>query len=221
MVLLNIDLGELADEPEALYAAAHIANIACGGHAGDADSMRRAVQSCQRHRVSISAHPSYDDRPGFGRTRLEVAPDVLRRQVASQCRALAEIATSEGETVHFVKPHGALYHACDADREVAEAVLDGVRDALGRIAIIGPPGLVWCADARGWVGWREMFADRGIGKDGRVVPRGETGAVLGVEAATAQTRRLLEAGGFDTVCVHGDGPDAVAIARNVRAILEE
>jgi UPF0271 protein len=220
MVPLNIDLGELSDEPDALYSAAHIANIACGGHAGDADSMRKAVQSCKRHGVAVGAHPSFEDRAGFGRAHQSVAPAVLRRQVAAQCRVLADIAASEGASVHFAKPHGALYHAC-ADPEIGAAVLDGIRDSLGRVAVIGPPGLIGCADQRGWVGWREGFADRGLGADGRLLPRGQPGAVLNVEEATVQTRRLLETGGFDTLCVHGDGPYAVQIARIVRAILDE
>ncbi|MFP2910105.1 LamB/YcsF family protein, partial [Pyxidicoccus sp. 3LFB2] len=104
--LLNIDLGELPGEDEQLYTLAHVANIACGGHAGDDASMRRALESCARHGTRAGAHPSYEDREDFGRKALDVTPEVLRGQVAGQCARLARLAAAQGVPVRYAKPHG-------------------------------------------------------------------------------------------------------------------
>ncbi|MFZ5480257.1 MAG: LamB/YcsF family protein [Myxococcota bacterium] len=209
---LGIDLGELPDEPEALYESAQIAWIACGGHAGDAETMRSAVARCRKHGVLVGAHPSYPDRAGFGRTATAMAPDALRETARAQCAALRAIA---GEVI-ACKPHGALYHAAARDPEVARALVGGVAEALGPVPIVGPPGGACAAIAPAY--WTEGFADRGYRGDA-LVPRGEPGALLGVEAAIAQAKAL--AGRFDVLCVHGDSPDAVAIAREVRRVLRE
>src|SRR3712207_5829835 len=108
--VLNIDLGELPDEDERLYEYAQVANIACGGHAGDEHSMRRALESCARHGTRAGAHPSFEDRENFGRKELQVAPEVLRAQVAAQCARLTALANEVGVPVRYAKPHGALYH---------------------------------------------------------------------------------------------------------------
>jgi UPF0271 protein len=209
---LNLDLGELPDEPEELFALADLVNVACGGHAGDAASMRFAARRARGR--GLGAHPSYPDRAGFGRTRLALPLDALRRSLADQCGALAEAAAAEGAAVGHVKPHGALYHACE-DPEVAAAVLDASREW----AVIGPPALLAAARARGREAWTEGFADRGVGPDGRLIPRGSPGALLHDPAAAAARARALR-GTVDTICVHGDSPGALAIARAVRAALD-
>jgi UPF0271 protein len=223
-VLLDIDLGELPDEPEALYACAHLANVACGGHAGDEASMRRAVALCIAHGTRVGAHPSYPDRAGFGRQPMEMAAGDLRASVAEQCARLREVAREAGVTLAYVKAHGALYHAARADADVAGAVLGGAIDALGSgITIVGPPaGELLSAATRAGVRYaREGFADRATRPDGTLVPRGEPGALVTDPAAAA--RRALDlaaAGGFDAVCCHGDTPGAVSIARAVRDALD-
>jgi UPF0271 protein len=223
-MLVNIDLGELLGEPDELYASAHVANIACGGHAGDADSMRRAVALCQAHGTRVGAHPSFPDREGFGRRPLPIAASEMRRVVAGQCRQLASVAREAGVRVEFVKAHGALYHAASANADLAEAVLAGALEALGPdVTIIGPPaGALASAAARAHVAYaREGFADRGTRPDGTLVPRGQPGAlVLDPDAAAERAAELLRSAQFDTVCVHGDTPGAAAIARAVRAALE-
>ena len=222
-VWLNVDLGELPDEPEELYACANVANVACGGHAGDEASMKRAIALCAVHGAALGAHPSYPDRDGFGRTRLAIAPDDLRRTLAEQCGALAAIARAAGVTVAFVKPHGALYHAARDEDATAEALVAGAREALGDVTIVGPPrGALAEAAARAKLTFaREGFADRATRSDGSLVPRGEPGAlVLDPAAAAARARALAAAGGIDTICVHGDTPGAVAVARAVRASLD-
>ena len=215
---LNIDVGELPDEPAALVAVAHRVNVACGGHAGDDATMAAVVARARAAGVLVGAHPSYEDRTNFGRRALVVPLPDLARQVEAQC---ARLRATAGEVAH-VKPHGALYHAAAADPGVADAVLDGALRALGPVAVVGPPtgGLRDAAARRGLPYLREGFADRRRRPDGRLVPRGEPGALLTDPAACAAQAALLAAeGAFDTLCVHGDGPDALAVARAVRAVL--
>jgi UPF0271 protein len=213
-VTLNIDLGELPDEPEELYRIATVANVACGGHAGDEASMTRAVALARAGGCRIAAHPSYPDRAGFGRKTMAIAPDALGRSVESQCRALAELA---GE-ITIVKPHGALYHDLSNNPELATAFLDGVERALGSVTIVGPPRSPLAARTQVIA---EGFADRGYDGDA-LLPRGTPGALIEDPAAAArQALALVARGEVQTVCVHGDTPNAVAIARAVRDALVE
>ncbi len=222
--LLNIDLGELPDEPEELYRLAHLANIACGGHAGDDASMRLALQRCATHAVQAGAHPSYPDRAGFGRVAMTLSPAELEQTVREQCAALRKAADAVGVPLHHVKPHGALYHAADGDPALARALIAGAVDALDvDIAVVGPPGGCLAAEAERQEVWflREGFADRGLLPDGSLVPRGEPGALVTDPAAAAeQALRLAASRRFDTLCVHGDGPTALAVAAAVRAALD-
>ena len=226
-VLLNLDLGELPDEPEALYALADLAHLACGGHAGDEASMAEALARCRRHGTRAGAHPSYPDREGFGRRTLALAPPALAASVTEQCARLARLARAAEVRLWSVKPHGALYHAADGDPGLAEAVLDGALRALGPgFELVGPAGgaLAAAAARRGVAFAREGFADRAMRRDGGrwcLVPRGEPGALLAdPAAAAAQARAFAESGEFDTLCVHGDTPGALAVARAVRAALD-
>jgi len=223
-VFLNVDLGELPDEPEALYACAHVANIACGGHVGDERSMRRAVDRCRTHAVRVGAHPSYPDREGFGRKRVTMTPEALQASIAEQCGRLAAVAGGFGEAIAFVKPHGALYHAAGSDLAVAEALVDATSGSLGRdVTIIGPPrSTLATAAARARLAYApEGFADRATRADGSLVARDEPGALLLDPAtAAARARELASGGQVATVCVHGDTPGALAIARAVRAALD-
>ncbi|WP_267146694.1 LamB/YcsF family protein [Pyxidicoccus xibeiensis] len=222
--LLNIDLGELPGEDEQLYTLAHVANIACGGHAGDDASMRRALELCARHGTRAGAHPSYEDREGFGRRALDVTPEVLRGQVAGQCARLARLASLQHVPVRYAKPHGALYHAANASPALARAVVAGVVEAMGRdVTLLGPGAgaLRDAARAAGLAYAREGFADRGTRPDGSLIPRGQPGAVLTEPArARENTVRLVTGGTVDTLCVHGDTPGAVELAGEVRATLE-
>ena len=221
-VILNIDAGELPDEPDALLATAHRIHVACGGHAGDETTMRKTVAAAKKHGVEVAAHPSYEDRAGFGRRTLQVAPDVLGVQVASQCTALVAIARDLGVTVVGAKPHGALYHDTLRDRQLAGSVLEAIVRVIGPAAqIVTQPGaLMELSRLRGLRALREGFADRGVGPDGRLIPRGQPGAMIEEPArAAAQAQALVALVAIDTVCVHGDGPNALAIARAVRRAL--
>lgn len=224
-VLLNIDLGEYPErEPEALYALAHVANIACGGHAGDADSMSRALSLCTKHGALAGAHPSYPDRANFGRTAMEMGSDALRSEVALQCERLADLATRAGVPVRYMKPHGALYHRANGDDALARAVVGGAIEALGyELWVLGPSegALARACDEAGVVLLREAFADRGTDARGQLLPRGTPGALRTdprecAEAALAYVSK----GTVDTLCVHGDTDGAEFIARAVRAALD-
>ena len=217
-VRLNIDVGELRDEPAELYASAHLVNVACGGHAGDAGSMARAAWLARAWGAEVGAHPGYPDRAGFGRVSLPMSAEAVRAAVRAQCGALAAVVGP----VHHMKAHGALYHDADRDPSLAAAVVDGAVDALGPVYVLGPAHghLAAAAAARGLPFLVEGFADRGVGPDDRLIPRGQPGALLtdpGLAAARAAT--LLREGRVGTIGVHGDTPGAVAIARAVRAVL--
>lgn len=220
MVILEVDAGELDDEPEELYALADLLHVACGGHAGDEASMARVVEACKRLGTKVGAHPSYADREGFGRRAMNVTPEVLGAQIAAQCEALRRVAEGAGLAVFSVKPHGALYHRANDDEATARACLDGARRALGAVTVVASPhgGLERVARAMGLPFLREAFADRGVRADGSLVPRGEPGAMI-VDPDAAAARALALAPAHDALCVHGDTDGAVAIARAVRAAL--
>lgn len=221
--LLNVDGGELDDEPIELYALADVIHVACGGHAGDDASMARVTHACTAVGTRVGAHPSYEDREGFGRRARTVAHDVLAASIAAQCSRLLAVARHEGIELASMKPHGALYHAAHADDALARACIDGAVSVLGSsIAIVGPSGgaLERAAGAAGVRFQREAFADRGVRADGSLVPRGEPGALIVDPAAAAtRTRELVARGDVDTLCIHGDTPGAVVIARAVREAL--
>ncbi len=246
-MFLNIDAGELEDEPEELYSLAHVVNVACGGHAGDDASMRRVIAFCNQSSVlaarsmtlagkcggaarsqlgtRVGAHPSFPDRAGFGRVAMTMPDDELLASVAEQCHALASCARAEGDApLAFVKLHGALYHAANGDASVARAALRGAIEALGwEITVIGPPvgETIACARDLGLAYAREGFADRGVRADGSLVPRGEPGAMIDEpERAVRRAKEIALAKNADTICVHGDGKNALAVARAVRAMLD-
>ena len=223
-VWLNVDLGELPGEPEALYEYAHVASVACGGHAGDDDSMRRAVDLCARRGATLGAHPSYPDREGFGRRPIAMTAGALLETVTEQCLGLVRIARERGVQVAYVKAHGALYHDANASPDAADAVVRGASEALGpAVTLIGPAAAALAeAAARAGIAYaREGFADRGSRADGTLVPRGEPGALItDPMAAAARAADLASSGAFDTLCVHGDTPGAVAIAQAVRRVLD-
>jgi len=236
---LNADLGETVDgaptgDDEAMFAVISSASIACGGHAGDAASMRRAVERATANGVAIGAHPSYPDRAGFGRTRMAMTQAELRASLGMQLSALA----AAGADIRYVKPHGALYHAILDDGAHARAVVEAVAElstAVGRaVPILGLDGLVGLEAARAGVPFRrEAFLDRGYQSDGNLVPRTEPGALLhDPRAVAARAVRLARDGVVEAVdgtllvtaavslCVHGDTPGAVEMARAVRSSLD-
>jgi UPF0271 protein len=221
--VLNVDAGERADEPAALYALAHALNVACGGHAGDAASMERVLRACAAFGARAGAHPSYPDREGFGRRAIAIDPAELERSIAAQCAALRAIGRRVGTAIAHAKLHGALYHDAARSAELAAACVRGIVGALGPVIVIGPAGseIERAARRAGCAFAREGFADRAMRADGTLVPRSEPGALITEpERAAAQALALVRSGEVDTICVHSDTEGAVAIAHAVRVALD-
>jgi UPF0271 protein len=213
---LNADLGEEVTDDAALLRVVTSANVACGYHAGSPEIMRTVCEQAAERGVSVGAQVSYDDRENFGRVAHDVRREVLREQVADQVGTLSAIAAAAGTSVRYVKPHGALYHRVIDDEEQASAVLDG----SGELPVLGMPGaLLSGAEAAGRVVFLEGFPDRGYRPDGRLVPRGEAGALLEEDAEIAAHAVAL-APSVQSLCLHGDSPGAVDHARAVRRALE-
>ena len=233
---LNSDLAEgfgrweLGDD-EALLAVVTSANVACGYHAGDATVIRRACEQAAARGVAVGAQVAYRDLPGFGRRFIDVAPEELTNDVLYQIGALDGLARASGTRVRYVKPHGALYNALVHHAEQAAAVVEAVRSWDPECAVLGLPGSQWLrqAAAAGLRVHREAFVDRAYTPEGTLVPRREPGAVLHDAEEIAERCARLARGEpitavdgsalrvqADSLCVHGDTPDAVRIAGAVR-----
>ncbi|MGW2825348.1 LamB/YcsF family protein [Streptomyces sp. NPDC001443] len=238
---LNADLGEgfgrwrLTDD-EQLLSVVTSANVACGFHAGDAATMRRVCAQAAERGVAIGAQVSYRDLAGFGRRAMDVPAAELAAEVAYQIGALEVFARAAGARVAYVKPHGALYNRVVHDEEQACAVVDGVRLADPGLPVLGLPGsrLLELAAKAGLPAVAEAFADRAYTEEGTLVPRGRDGAVVTDAAAVVARSVGLARSGTVTahsgvrievrarsLCLHGDTPGAVDLARQVRRRLEE
>ena len=236
---LNADMGEsfgrwtLGDDAGLLDVVTS-ANVACGFHAGDPATLVATCRGAVAHGVAIGAQVGYRDLAGFGRRFIDVTPADLYADVLYQIGALDGIARSVGGAVTYVKPHGALYNAIVHHVEQAAAVAAAVADHCSDLAVLGLPGSAFLAasETRGLRTVREAFADRAYTPDGTLVSRREPGAVVHDPATVAERivrlvtqGRLLAVDGTDleieadSVCVHGDSPGAVEIARAVRDAL--
>ena len=236
---LNSDLGEsfgawsMGDDA-ALLRLVSSANVACGFHAGDASTMLATCREAAANGVTVGAHVSYRDLAGFGRRSMDVPPGELRDEVLYQLAALHGLARVAGTAVRYVKPHGALYNRIVRDVAQANAVVDAVAAFDPTLALLGLAGsaVERAAGEAGLRFVREAFVDRGYRADGSLVPRTEPGAVLSDETEIAARAvrmvtegRVVAADGsdipvtVDSLCVHGDTPGAVAMARAVREAL--
>jgi len=237
---LNADVGEARDAAgiaveRTLLGLVTSVHVACGGHAGDEGSMRATVEASREHGVRVGAHPSYPDREGFGRRPLDMSSGELSSSLLGQITSLMEVAASVGMTVDSVKPHGALYGEVGRDESQCELLLGVLAELFGpEIALVlpaGAPAVSWAngADVRVL---QEGFADRAYTADGELVARQVPGSVYGDPALAAAQALGLAVDGrvttrdgvmlslpVDTLCVHGDSPEAVAMARAVRRAL--
>lgn len=219
---LNADLGEGDAYDSELLNIVSSCNIACGGHAGDATSMRATILSAMENGVSIGAHPSYPDCEGFGRRSGFMAGDALRESLQTQIESLISIAAERGATVSHVKPHGALYNDAVNDRELADVIATAIIATSPDAALVGLPNseLQNAAAAHGLDFIGEGFIDRAYQDDGQLVPRSEPGAVHNsLELVLPQAIGLV--GEVDTLCIHGDTPGAAEVAKAVRNSLEQ
>ena len=230
---INCDLGEGEPPDRTLKLLHHVslANIACGGHAGSADSMSLTIRLAQQAQVRIGAHPGWPDTSSFGRTPITPTPAELQHTVIQQITTLHQIAQSHGAVLHHVKLHGALYHATESYETLAQAFLESVHQAF--------PHLVVIAKAQGRVAslakesnipvLNEAFLDRGYDRHGDMLPRSHPDALITNPATVAsRLHRFLDRHEFladsghsfplnpDTFCIHSDSPNAVEIARTAR-----
>jgi 5-oxoprolinase (ATP-hydrolysing) subunit A len=238
---LNCDMGEsfgawrIGDD-DALLRHVSSANIACGFHAGDPSVMRRTLSAAGARGVAVGAHPGFPDLAGFGRRNMEIAPETVYDLVAYQVGALLGLARTVGVQLAHVKAHGALYNMAVTDAALAAAIARAVRDVDAGLIFFGLPGspLITEAERVGLRTASEVFADRGYEPDGSLTPRHVAGAFVDDPelAARRAVRMVLENvveardGTFinvraDTICVHGDGAHAAAIAQLLRLRLEE
>ena len=233
LIDLNCDMGEGMGTDAAIFPFINSANIACGYHAGDADTMRRTVELALRHQVAIGAHPSYPDRANFGRADMlgkGVSLEEIPGLVVDQLIMLQAICDEFGVKLHHVKPHGALYNRAARDIAVSAMICRAVREFDASLKLYGLSGSVMGVEAarHGLVFVHEVFADRMYLPDGSLTPRSMPGALIeDEEAAMAQVRKMMEegrvsvAGGGDiairaeTICLHGDGAHAVAFAKMI------
>jgi len=223
---LNADVGEsfgrwtLGDDA-ALMRSISSANIACGFHAGDPATMRRTCAIAVQHGVTIGAHVSYHDLPGFGRRFIEISPSDLAADVLYQLGALSGMATAAGGSVRYVKPHGALYHAVTDHRDQAAAVVAATAAFDPSLTVLAFPDsiILRLAAAAGLGTATEAFADRRY-RDSRLVDRSESDAVITDADEVCDAALAWATGGTaDSLCLHGDTPGAAALASRVRARL--
>ena len=241
MIDLNSDLGEsfgawrMGDDT-AILEVVSSANIACGFHAGDPVGILKTLRAARERGVAVGAHVGYRDLVGFGRRNMDPTSEELIGDVIYQIGALKGLAAAAGTTVAYVKPHGALYNTIAADTRQAADVITAILSvdaSLVLVALAGSP-LIGQARAAGLAVVAEAFVDRAYTADGNLVSRREKGAVLhdpdlvaermlrmvkqGVVEAIDGTLTRIEA---QTICVHGDSPGAVAMARRLRVVLEQ
>lgn len=238
---LNSDLGEsfgqwrMGDDA-AMLDIVTSANVACGFHAGDPAGMLRTLKAAVAKGVTIGAHVAYPDLVGFGRRNMDLASDELTADVIYQIGALQALAHAAGTRVRYVKPHGALYNTIAHDKRQAQAVIEALRavdPGLVLVALAGSP-LIELARNEGLTCIAEAFADRAYTPQGTLVSRREPGAVLhDAEQVARRMLRLVESGTVEaidgsltrieaeSICVHGDSPGAIQMAREVRQLLEQ
>src|SRR5579884_2349670 len=234
---LNCDVGEGKDETalrreESIIPLVTSVNIACGWHAGSADTMRRIVRCATRHRIAVGAHPGFRDPEGYGRRTMAVTREEVENLIVYQVAALAGIAALEGVELRHVKPHGALYNQAAGDPVIAAAIADAVKAFAPALRVVGLAGsaLICAARKKGLAVTEEAFLDRRYRADGTLVPRTDPEAVLLEEAKIVdQLRRLIGAGlvecedgreiriNAQTFCLHADTPEADRTITFIRA----
>ncbi|TXR41122.1 LamB/YcsF family protein [Ectopseudomonas mendocina] len=238
---LNSDLGEsfgqwCMGDDAAMLDIVTSANVACGFHAGDPAGILRTLRAAAAKGVTIGAHVAYPDLVGFGRRNMDIASFDLTADVIYQIGALQALATAAGTSVRYVKPHGALYNTIAHDTRQALAVIEAIRAVDARLVLVALAGspLVELARGEGLTCIAEAFADRAYTPQGTLVSRREPGAVLhDAEQVAQRMLRLVQTGEIeaidgsvtrieaDSICVHGDSPGAIQMAREVRQLLEQ
>ncbi|MEX3014632.1 LamB/YcsF family protein [Gymnodinialimonas hymeniacidonis] len=237
---LNSDLGEgfgpwpMGDDATMLSVVTS-ANIACGGHASDPETMFNTLVAAKANGVTVGAHPGYNDREGFGRRVIPMEPEQIGRMVTAQIGALHAMARLAGTEVSYIKPHGALANLAARDDAVATAIVKAAQTAFPDLALLAISGtrVEVQAKAAGVRVFSEIFADRGYLSSGQLVPRGQPGAMIeDADEAADRLLEMLETGLMPvidgdpipleahSICVHGDSPHAVGMAQAIRSKLD-
>jgi len=209
-------------------------NIACGWHAGDPARMKKLVELATQKKVHIGAHPGLPDLVGFGRREMAISEQDAYNYVLYQAGALQAFVRAIGNTLHHVKPHGALYNQAAKDIKLARGIARAVKDLGGNVILYGLAGscLVDAAKELNIPVWQEVFADRRYSKEGFLVPRNQAGAMI--EDDVQALKQVLGMSQFgkvtaidgseisieaDTLCIHGDNPHAIEFAKKIKAAL--
>lgn len=229
---LNADLGEERGDDAAIFPCLSSANIACGAHAGGSRIMDSALAAASRHGVTVGAHVGYDDRANFGRVPLDVPAEELRASLTQQIAKLQHLASRFGISVRYVKPHGALYHRVGTDAAQAQALVDAVMACDASMNLLVPFSPMLRKIAKGIDCRHEFFADRGYRLDGHLVDRSHPDALLhDVDAIVERTVHWVRTGEVrsvegkamrieaDSICLHGDSPRSVEVAKALRDAL--
>jgi UPF0271 protein len=232
---LNCDMGEGIGNDDAIMPFISSANIACGYHAGDEDSMRKTVESAIKHNVAIGAHPSFFDKKNFGRTEMNLPADEIYDLVLLQLRTIDKIINDKEGKLHHVKPHGALYNMSAKNSRIAQAIAQAVKDFNEDLILFGLSGSISISVANelGLKVASEVFADRTYQDDGSLTPRSQLGALVeDEEKLLNQLLQMIKAKTVttitgktlpivvDTVCIHGDGEHAVQFAKTINEKLK-
>lgn len=233
---LNADVGEGLPTDADLMPFISSANIACGYHAGNADTMRRTVELCLQQDVAVGAHPSFADPENFGRSEMQLTFSAIKDLVSEQLHIIQKICNEMGTTLHHVKPHGALYNMSARDPQIAEAIAEAVKAFNPSLVLFGLSGSHSVAEGvmAGLVTAAEVFADRTYQPDGSLTPRNQPNALIStVEEAVVQAEMLVTGqevlainGAIipvmaETICLHGDGPHAVSFARKLHQLFSD
>jgi len=233
---LNCDMGEGCGNDAELMDFVSSVNIACGFHAGDAATMLKTVKTAIEKGVAIGAHPGYDDRENFGRVSMSLPPDEVHDIVVEQITALREICEAVGGKLRHVKPHGALYNQAAKDPELATAIATAVKAVDENLILFGLSGSIMMDETEkcGLSPASEVFADRTYRSDGSLTPRSEPDALIkNADLAVAQVLQMIKKQTVtatdgktipivaDTICIHGDGENALEFARTIRRKLIE
>ncbi|MEO9476101.1 MAG: 5-oxoprolinase subunit PxpA [Cyclobacteriaceae bacterium] len=229
---LNCDVGEGIGQDDLIMPFLDACSIACGGHAGDGDSMKLAVELALTNNVSIGAHPSFPDRDTFGRAMMKISPEHLTESLCSQVADLAAICKKSGTNLSHIKIHGALYNLAAKDETTTQLILKALKD-YRHLPFLAPDKSVFfeLAESNGRKVKREAFADRHYNQDRSLVSRSQQNAVItNPRLAQAQVSSIVQFGwvksinganvnlNAETFCVHGDNPNAVEILEALKAI---
>jgi 5-oxoprolinase (ATP-hydrolysing) subunit A len=227
---INCDMGEGIGNDEAIMPFITSANISCGYHAGNEQTIRQTILLAKKYRVYIGAHPSFFDKENFGRTEKQTYAEEVYKLVKDQLILFQKIAAENECRVHHVKPHGALYNMAARDAVLAKAIVQALKDVDDKLILYGLSGSLLIKQAKdlGLAAWNEVFADRTYQDDGSLTPRTQANAliedaqkaVLHVKEMVYQKKITTTSGSqipvvADTVCLHGDGKNAVDIAKAV------